>query len=204
LNLRANQQCGVCASGRGPAHLTSLRAATVCVGAIRSGILAYKFRGVRRLTEPAAEPLAEPLAEPPAELQAEAYRREDLAADLVTPVPAHPTRRRQRGYDQLRPLARETVWGSRLPVLRNAVIQARATAPQTHLQCDQRVTNHALAFALSDTTAVERSEGWRIQLVDDKSATGGALDATAAALAVTRPTAIYGLAHSCPNGPSFS
>jgi ComF family protein len=192
LNVDAGQQCDLCASGRGPAHLTSLRAATVYDGAIRSAILAYKFRGVRRLAEPLGEILAE------------AYRREGLAADLLTHVPLHSTRRRQRGYDQSRLLAREAAKRLGLPFLPDAVKRIRATEPQTSLSGANRVTNVAQAFVLADTKVVERIKDRRILLIDDVTATGSTLDATAAPLAEAHPSAIYGLALSRPSSNTFS
>jgi predicted amidophosphoribosyltransferase len=183
LAPRSDQQCELCASGRGPAHLTRLRAATVYDGAIRAAILAYKFRGMRRLAAPLGEMLAE------------AYEREGLAADLVTHVPLHSTRRRQRGYDQSQLLARETARRLGLSFLPDTVKRVRATEPQTHLQGDQRITNVAQAFALASAAVIPRIKDRRILLIDD---------ATAAALAEARPAAIIGLALSRPNSNTFS
>jgi ComF family protein len=192
LTSRCGEQCDLCASGRSPAHLTSLRAATVYDGAIRVAILAYKFRGVRRRAEPLGEILAL------------LYKRERLTADLVTHVPLHSKRRRQRGYDQSQLLARETArrWG--LLFLLEIVKRMRAAEPQTHLQGDQRITNVARAFALANPSVIERVKDRRILLIDDVTSTGSTLDATATALAEARPAAIIGLALSRPNGATFS
>ncbi|HEY7021923.1 MAG TPA: double zinc ribbon domain-containing protein [Ktedonobacterales bacterium] len=192
LTPRTDQQCELCASGRGPVHLTSLRAATVYDGAIRAAILAYKFRGVHRLAEPLSEMLAG------------AYHREGLTADLVTHVPLHATRRRQRGYDQSQLLARETARRLSLPFLPDAVKRVRATEPQTSLQGDQRIVNVAQAFALANASVVERIKDRRILLIDDVTATGSTLDATTAALAEAGAAAIIGLALSRPNGNTIS
>jgi ComF family protein len=170
----------------------NLRAATVYDGAIRTAILAYKFRGVRRLAEPLGEMLAV------------AYKREGLTADLVTHVPLHIKRRRQRGYDQSQLLAREMARRLGLPFLPDIVKRVRATEPQTSLQGDQRIVNVAQAFALTNSNAVERVKNGRILLIDDVTATGGTLDATAAALAEAGPAAIIGLALSRPNSNTFS
>jgi ComF family protein len=188
LGSRAPQQCDLCASGRGPSHLTSLRAATVYDGAIRSAMLAYKFHGVRRLAAPLSGMLAE------------AYRREGLAADLVTHLPLHSARRRQRGYDQFLLLARETARRLGLPFLPSVVKRVRATEAQTHLQGDQRITNVTQAFALAHAAFVSRIKERRVLLIDEVTATGSPLDATAAALAEADPAAIIGLALSRPNG----
>jgi predicted amidophosphoribosyltransferase len=193
----ADQQCDLCASGRGPAYLLSLRAqslraVTVYDGAIRAAILAAKRRGARRLTEPSREMLAA------------ACKCEELAVDLVTHVPLHTARRRQRGYNQSQLQARETARRPSLSFLPDSANRARATEPQTHLQGDQRSVNVAQAFALANTKVVERIKDRRIRLIDDVTATGGMLDATAAALAEAGIAAVIGLAFSRPNGNAFS
>jgi ComF family protein len=192
LTPRADKQCDLCLAGRGPAYLTRLRVATVYDGAIRAAIIAYNFRGMRRLATPLGEMLAE------------AYKREGLTADLVTHIPLHIKRRRQRGYDQSQLLARETAQWLHVPFLPDAVKRMRATEPQTHLQGDQRNINVAQAFALASAAVIPRSKDQRILLIDDVTATGSTLDATAAALAEARPSAIYGLALSRPNSNTFS
>jgi competence protein ComFC len=183
-------RCDLCASGRGPAHLTSLRAATVYDDAIRAAFLAYKFRGVRSLAEPLGA------------LLAEAFRREGLTADLVTHVPLHAKRPRQRGYDQAQVLAQvlahETARRLELPFLPDAVKRVRATEPQTQLQGDERIANVAGAFALAIASIIVRLKGRRILLIDDVHAIGSTLDATAVALTEAHPAAIYGLALSRP------
>jgi predicted amidophosphoribosyltransferase len=142
------------------------------------------------------------------EILAEAYKREgliaDLVTDLVTHVPLHGARRRQLSYDQSQLLAREVARRLGLPFLPDAVKRARATEPQTNLQGDQRIFNVAQAFVLADTKVVERIKGRRILLIDDVTATGSTLDATATALAEAGPAAIIGLALSRPNSNSFS
>jgi ComF family protein len=193
---RAGEQCDLCASGRGPIHLTRLRVATDYDGAIRAAILAYKFRGVRRLVEPLGEMLAD------------AYKREGLNADLVTHVPLHTKRRRERGYDQshllARKLARELARRLNLPLLPRAIKRVRATEAQTHLQGDQRIANVAGALTLTNPSVIVRVKDRRILLIDDVTSTGSMLDATAAALAVARPAAIFCLALSRPNTSAFS
>jgi predicted amidophosphoribosyltransferase len=191
LTPRVDQQCDLCASGRGLVHPTSLRAATVYDGAIRAAILAYKFRGARRLAEPQGQRLAE------------AYKRERLAADLVTHAPLPSTRHRQRGYDQTQLLARETARRLGLAFLPDAVKRVRATEAQTHLAAERRA-NVAQAFALANASVIERIKDRRVLLIDKLTSTSNTLDATAAALVEARPAAIVCLALSRPNASTFS
>jgi predicted amidophosphoribosyltransferase len=191
LTPRADQLCDLCASGRGPAYLTRLRAATGDDGAIRAAIIAYKFRGMRRLAEPLGETLAA------------AYRREGLTIDLVTHVPLHTARRRQRGYDQPQLPAREMARRLGLSFLPDIAKRVRATEPQTRLRGDQRIVNVAQAVALANAKVVERIKDRRILLIDDVTASGSALDA-ATALAEAGLAAIIGLALSRPNSNTYS
>jgi ComF family protein len=186
LTAGEGTQCASCVSGHGPVHLKGLRAATVYDGAMRAAILAYRFHGIHRLAQPLSE------------LLAEANRREGRSADLVLHVPLHAARRRQRGYDQAELLARNTAQRLRLPFLTRAVTRVRATAPQTHLQGDERIANVAQAFALTDARIAPRLHGRHLLLIDDVTATGSTLDATAAALAIAQPATIWGLALSRP------
>jgi hypothetical protein len=126
INARADQQCVLCLSGRGPAHLTSLRAATVYGDAIR---------GAQRLAAPLGQMLAA------------TERREGLTADLVTLAPAFALQWRQGGCDQSRLLAREAARRLGLPCLPDVVARMRATELQTHLRGNQRFLNVAQAFA---------------------------------------------------------
>jgi ComF family protein len=175
LVSHVDQPCALCASGRGPANMTSLRVATVYDGVMRAAILAYKFHGARR-----------------------------LSADLVTHVPLHATRRRQRGYDQAQLLACAMARRLGLPFLPSGVRRVRATEAQTHLQGDERITNVAQAFELANSAVIERIKDRRILLIDDVIATDSTLDATAAALVEAQPAAIYGFALSRPDDATKS
>jgi len=93
-------------------------------------------------------------------------------ADVVVPVPLHPSRRRQRGFNQALDLAR----GLQLPVAR-AIRRARATDSQTGLTRDERHRNIRDAFAPSRLRwRASTVRGRVVVLVDDVSTTGATLD----------------------------
>lgn len=96
-------------------------------------------------------------------------------ADAVVPVPLHASRRRERGFDQARDLARH-LGKPLVPALR----RIRNTAIQASLPAARRHGNVRGAFAL--TSAGRWLEGRCVVLVDDVSTTGATLEACARVL----------------------
>jgi ComF family protein len=99
-------------------------------------------------------------------------------AACAVPVPLHPSRRRQRGFNQAADLAAHLG----LPVL-HALHRTRRTRTQTELPAAQRHKNVRGAFALRRSSAIERRlQGSIVVLVDDVCTTGATLDACARSL----------------------
>ena len=101
------------------------------------------------------------------------------AFDAVVPVPLHPARLAERGFNQAELLAAPcaAAWGR--PLLRRALARVRATQPQTELDADARRQNVAGAFAARRPAEVA---GRRLLLVDDVLTTGATAWAAARAL----------------------
>ncbi len=98
--------------------------------------------------------------------------------DALVPVPLHPSRRKQRGFNQTEKLAEELSRITAIPVVL-AVQRARKTTPQVRLDAAGRQTNVMGAFAPSPGTRVE---GMSLLLVDDVITTGATLGACAQVL----------------------
>ena len=96
-------------------------------------------------------------------------------AACVVPVPLHPSRRRQRGFNQAADLARHLG----VPV-QPALRRVRATATQTGLPAAQRNRNVRGAFAAAGVA--RELSGRAVVLIDDVSTTGATLEACARAL----------------------
>ncbi len=101
-------------------------------------------------------------------------------ANLVVPVPLHPRRQRERGFNQAEELARHLG----VP-MRRALRRVKATRPQVDLPAEQRRDNVRDAFALR--WAIGRLEdrplqGYTIVVVDDVATTGATLEACARVL----------------------
>jgi ComF family protein len=118
------------------------------------------------------------LAEPLGELMAAYWMQHPTPVDLVVPVPLHPTRLRERGYNQAALLAREMARRVGLVVEERTLIRQRATASQVELDSRQRKKNVFDAFCCCDNSLT----GKRVLLIDDVCTTGATLEACAVAL----------------------
>ena len=97
---------------------------------------------------------------------------------LVVPVPLHPARLRERGYDQAAELARFAARELALPLERGLLRRARPTRGQTALSARERALNVAGAFIA--TRRLQAAPP--LALVDDVVTTGSTVLAAAAAL----------------------
>ena len=139
------------------------RAIGVYDGALRAIIHALKYEGRRSL----ARPLGHLMRQRGADMLA--------GAACVVPVPLHPSRRRQRGFNQAGDLARHLG----VPVS-HALRRVRATPTQTGLPAARRHRNVRDAFAA--TRSARALTGAIVVLVDDVSTTGATLEACARVL----------------------
>jgi ComF family protein len=99
------------------------------------------------------------------------------APDLLVPVPLHPKRLRERGYNQAQEIACFSAAELNIAVATNALRRHRATRAQTGLALRDRQSNPRDAFI-----AMRDLSGVRIALVDDVITTGSTAAAAATAL----------------------
>lgn len=159
--------CGRCRRGLSPfARGASLGPYD---GSLRVVIHELKYRGRRR----AAAQLAERLEREP--------RVRDVlgGADALIPVPLHPRRCRERGFNQAELLAAELGRRAAVPVSPAALVRRTDTASQAGLTAARRRANVAGAFAVRHRSRVA---GRVIVLVDDVYTTGATARACARAL----------------------
>jgi len=157
---------------RAPPPYAFARAVAEYRDGMREAIHGLKFGNRPLLATPLGRLLAEAgtraLPVPPA----------DWAEGLV-PVPLHPARLAERGFNQAELLAAPCGTRWRVPVLSRALIRARATLPQTDLDPAARRVNVRDAFRVPRPAAVRDR---RLLLVDDVHTTGATAAAAAHAL----------------------
>ncbi len=159
--------CGRCRRGRQP--FTAGLSLGPYEGALRTVIHELKYRGRKRVARRLAEAL---LAQPGAE---------DLlrGSDVLVPVPLHPRRRRERGFNQAEVVAEELARRVGRPCATGALVRRKDTTPQAGLSAAQRRRNVAGAFAVRRQPLVA---GRVVALVDDVLTTGATAQACARAL----------------------
>ncbi len=108
-------------------------------------------------------------------LLAPAVQAEDV--DALVPVPLHPRRLRERGYNQATEIARTLGRALALPVLLRGVERRGPHEPQTGRAAAERVRNVASVFAVGRDVAA-----LRIAIIDDVITTGATVNALAAEL----------------------
>ncbi|OGS75736.1 MAG: phosphoribosyltransferase [Gallionellales bacterium GWA2_55_18] len=97
--------------------------------------------------------------------------------DCIIPMPLHPAKLRERGFNQSQLLAAKTACGLGIELLPNACQRVRDTLPQSALPWKERKKNMRDAFCCdADLT------GRHVALVDDVLTTGASLNALAGAV----------------------
>lgn len=152
---------------------TRARAAGVYEDALREAIHALKFGRVRALVRPLGK------------VMVQTWEADAARVDLIVPVPLHPARVRQRGFNQSELLAREVARTLGLPMRPHALKRCRATAAQSGLGAADRRMNVSGAFE-----AVERVPE-TVLLIDDVFSTGFTVSACARALLRAGSVAVY-------------
>lgn len=97
-----------------------------------------------------------------------------LPLDAVLPVPLHPTRRRERTFNQAECLGQILANRLGLPMWTDLLIRTQPTGPQSELNRQERSKNVQGAFSLREDRDVQ---GLRFLLVDDLFTTGATAQA---------------------------
>lgn len=149
-------------------HFGCAVAAISSRGPIRTLIHSLKYHGATWAVHPLVEFGLLGLTDP----------RLDPSPDALVPVPLHPLRLRERGFNQSDLLARALAQPAGLPV-RPYLRRISNTATQTHFDRNHRMRNLRDAFALGQNVSVT---GKRLLLIDDVLTTGSTLDECARTL----------------------
>lgn len=150
-------------------HFDSAVAAYRSRGLVRKLVHDFKYGGQRHLRYPLAEWLGETLND--ARLRGRRF-------DLIVPVPLHPARERERGFNQAALLAELLARRAALP-LRSVLERIRYTTTQTAYDRAERMENLHDAFRLRKNRDVREL---RVLLIDDVLTTGSTLSECARVL----------------------
>lgn len=99
--------------------------------------------------------------------------------DLIIPVPLHPLKERERGFNQARNLAHHLAVATGIPMAPQTLKRIRPTATQTQLTRKERAVNVHKAFTAPGKVDLT---GRRCVLIDDVLTTGATTNACAKVL----------------------
>lgn len=156
-------------------------------GAIASAIMRFKYGGRSDLANRLAAPMAELAASDPL------LRR----AEIVVPVPLHPQRVVERGFDQAALLAKPVARRLRVPWGIATLARTKQTPKQATLDRAARLANVTNAFVVVRPEAVA---GRAVLLIDDVCTTGATLDACASALSCAGAKVVSALVIASSSG----
>ena len=168
--------CPGCVSWQ--AEIDGIRSPFRFDGVIRKAIHQLKYRNLRALALPLAGLLQDYLV------------INLMPGEVLVPVPLHPKRLRERGYNQSSLLAKELGKLTSLPVVDDCLIRQRHALPQAKTSTvAERWSNVANAFTCRDRRLRDKP----VLLIDDVSTSGATLDACAAALKAAGASSVWGL-----------
>lgn len=97
--------------------------------------------------------------------------------DIIIPMPLHPQRLKERGFNQALEIARVSARKLQLKLDMNSCRRTRFSPPQASLPLKQRVKNMRNAFECNT-----RLDGLKVALIDDVMTTGASMNALATAV----------------------
>lgn len=154
---------------RRPPPFAYARAAALYGERVREALFCLKFGGMTAMARPLGDLMAEAgsTAVPVSKI------------DCLVPVPLHPSREAERGFNQARLLARRVSrrWGVRVEA--KALRRQRSTLSQTDLDAEERRENVKGAFALRRPAVIAERH---VLLIDDVFTTGATVSECARVL----------------------
>jgi len=149
--------------------------------ALLAAVVLLKYEEVTRLGNWFADRLEEVLRESPEE-----WRK----IDAVVPVPLHPDRRRERGYNQAELIARPLAVRIGAKLVADALQRVKPRPPHLILSRSERWKSVRGAYVAGPSALARAS---RVLLVDDVFTTGATLDSCARELKRAGAASVFGL-----------
>lgn len=111
--------------------------------------------------------------------------------DLIAPIPLHPARCRERGYNQSELIADSIGRNLQIPHVPGLLVRLRQTQTQTFFDAEGRRKNVQGAFGIGQSEVRELA-GKRILLIDDVITTGATVKECARTLKLNGASEVYG------------
>ena len=154
-----------------------LRGPYLMEGPIREAIHSLKYRGVRAAATELGVLLAQFLKDQP------------MPGDVIVPVPLHPRRFHERGYNQSTLLARQVAKLTGLSLSEGSLARTKDSPPQV-LAGSREQRREYVAGSFQGNSDVH---GRAVILVDDVATTGSTLSSCASTLKAAGATSVWGL-----------
>jgi len=160
------------------ADIDGIRAPFRFDGIIREAVHQLKYDNLRAIAASLAKLMAEYIEQHP------------IPVDILIPVPLHPKRLRERGYNQSALLARHIGKITGLPVDETSLVREFYILPQARTaSVEARRANVSGGFSCLN----DKMKDKKILLIDDVSTSGATLNACAAALKAGGTNSVWGL-----------
>jgi ComF family protein len=115
-----------------------------------------------------------------------------LSVDAIVPVPLHPSKYRERGYNQADILAKGIGKKLELPVISKLLLRTKKTLPQKKLSDKERFRNLQEAFQYNEkVTDAYQGKLTKVLLVDDIYTTGSTIEACSKQLLTNGVKEVY-------------
>ena len=168
--------CSSCPVGE--MYIDGIRSPFLFDGVVRRAIHELKYNNLRDLASTLAGMLHEYITQSP------------VPGEVLAPVPLHPRRLRERGYNQSALVAGELGRLMGMPVVEECLVRSGQAPPQVRSAgAEERRRNVAAAFACRD----HRLAGKKVILIDDVSTSGATLNACARVLKSVGADSVWGL-----------
>lgn len=112
------------------------------------------------------------------------------SVDTIVPVPIHPSKKRERSYNQSEILAKALSKNQRIPIDKDNLIKIKWTRPQSELDKKKREKNITDTFFVIDKNVFR---GKNVLLVDDVYTTGSTINECAKMLVESGASKVYSL-----------
>lgn len=162
----------------GPGKIKAVLSGFLYEGAIREAVKALKFAGQSQFGVLFGRVLAEKLSK---------FKIFD-ECDLIVPVPLHPNRLAERGYNQSEVIAEEISAFFGIPMATDVLFRIKDTKRQSSLRGLARIENVRDAFVAHDSV-----KGKKIILIDDICTMGETLKACEVALSRAGAGEVYAI-----------